>query len=169
MRRLGDCAANSCSICRGGRYPRLCLRLPDCAGQLDGKIPPGRPGLQRQLARDESMSRCDGQSGGVKGAVVKATFEPFLLEVMKDTTTSVADKVAKVRGWTFPGPPREMREEERTALQKLLDSVCTLLERVKPGFATSLWKRLIRRIREIGKRVRRTASSPLRCAWCSLC
>jgi hypothetical protein len=85
-----------------------------------------------------AMDRVEESKGQSSLHGLKATFEPFLLEVMKDTTTSVAGKVAKVRQWTFPGPPRQMRAEEHTALQKLLDNVCALLERVKPGFATSL-------------------------------
>jgi hypothetical protein len=117
----------------------------DCLTARDNlmeKYLPGVPGfndswhvMNQCRAAMDKVEESKGQSS-LHG--LKATFEPFLLEVMKDTTTSVADKVAKVRGWTFPGPPREMREEERTALQKLLDSVCTLVERVKPGFATSL-------------------------------
>lgn len=117
----------------------------DCLTARDNLMEKYLPNVPRHNDSWHVMNQCRAAMDKVEESKgqsslhgLKATFEPFLLEVMKDTTTGVAGKVAKVRQWTFPGPPREIREEERKALQKLLDSMCTLLERVKPGFATSL-------------------------------
>jgi hypothetical protein len=117
----------------------------DCLTARDNLLEKYLPDVPRFNDSWHVMNQCRAQMDKIEESKgqsslhgLKATFEPFLLELMKDTTMSVDAKVLKVRQWMFPGPPREMREEERKALQKLLDSVCALLQRVKPGFATSL-------------------------------
>jgi hypothetical protein len=68
---------------------------------------------------------------------LKAMFEPFLVELLKDKTTSVPTRWRGC-GRGLSRAAAKYGREEREGLQKLLDNVCTLLLRLKPGFATSL-------------------------------